>query len=106
MAKIPEELLKNAQKIQQTMDSLKNRLGYITVTGQAGGGMVEIEMNAKQELIGVRIEPEAVGDIEVLQDLILAAYNSAIEKVKDALNDQVGSYTDLIKDLLPDDLKF
>jgi DNA-binding YbaB/EbfC family protein len=106
MKKIPEELLKNAQRFQQTMDSLKNRLNDITVTGQAGGGMVEVDMNGKQELLGVRIEPNAVGDIEMLQDLILAAYNSAVDKIKDAVNDEVGAYTSLFKDLLPDDLKF
>jgi DNA-binding YbaB/EbfC family protein len=106
MNKIPDELLKNAQRFQQTMDSLKNKIGHITVTGQAGGGMVEVDMNGKQELTGVRIEPDAVGDIEMLQDLILAAYNSAAMKIKDAVNDEIGSYTGLIKDLLPDDLKF
>jgi DNA-binding YbaB/EbfC family protein len=106
MDKIPEEVLKNARRFQQTMDSFKNRLNDITVTGQAGGGMVEVDMNGKQEFLGVRIEPSAAGDIEMLQDLILAAYNSAVEKVKEATNDQIKAYTGLFNDLLPDNLKY
>jgi DNA-binding YbaB/EbfC family protein len=106
MEKIPEELLQNAHKFQKTIDNLKSKIDKITVTGQAGGGMVEVDMNGREEMTAVRIEPDAAGDIEMLQDLILAAYNSAVGKLKEAVNDELGSYTNMFKNLLPDSLKF
>jgi DNA-binding YbaB/EbfC family protein len=106
MDKIPLELLENAQKIQKTMDTLNASIGGITVTGSAGGGMVEIDMNGKQEMIAIRIEPDVTNDVDMLQDLILAAYNSAIEKVKDAVNNEIGSISNVLTKMIPDGVKF
>jgi DNA-binding YbaB/EbfC family protein len=102
---IPEDLLKNAQKFNSTMDKLKDKIGDIVVTGSAGGGMVEVDMNGKQEMLAVRIMDKSLaGDIEMLQDLILAAYNAAVEKVGEAVTKEIGSFTSILKKLLPDDL--
>ncbi|AEF86986.1 conserved hypothetical protein [Treponema primitia ZAS-2] len=90
----PFDILKNAQKIQEQMGSIQGKLGDITVTGSAGGGMVEIDMNGRMEVLGVRIRPEAVegqGDMEMLQDLVAAAFVSATDKMKEALNREMGS---------------
>jgi DNA-binding YbaB/EbfC family protein len=87
----PFDILKNAQKIQEQMGSFQEKLGGITVTGSAGGGMVEIEMNGRMEILGVRILPEAAADVEMLQDLVAAAFTSAAEKIKEALNREMGS---------------
>jgi DNA-binding YbaB/EbfC family protein len=88
----PFDILKNAQKIQEQMGSFQEKLGGITVTGSAGGGMVEIRMNGRMEVLGVRIQPEAAGDVEMLQDLVAAAFTGAAEKVKEALNREMGSF--------------
>jgi DNA-binding YbaB/EbfC family protein len=83
--------LKNAQKIQEQMGSFQAKLGGITETGSAGGGMVEIEMNGRMEILGVRILPEAAADVEMLQDLVAAAFAGAIDKIKEALNREMGA---------------
>ena len=89
----PFDILKNAQKIQEQMGAFQEKLGAITETGAAGGGMVEIDLNGKIELVAVRIAPEAMdsGDTEMLQDLITAAFSSALEKVKETINREMGA---------------
>ena len=87
----PFEVLKNAQKIQEQMGVFQEKLGLIKVTGYAGGGMIGIEMNGKMEVTAVRISPEAIGDLEMLQDLVTAAFNDTLEKVKEAVNKEMGT---------------
>ena len=74
------------------MGSFQEKLGGIQITGSAGGGMIEIDMNGRMEVLTIRIAPEAMegGDREMLQDLITAAFNSAMEKVREAINREVG----------------
>ncbi len=91
----PFELLKNAQRIQEQMGSFQEKLGGITVTGSAGGGMVEIAMNGRLEVIGVRIAPEAVdpSDVGMLQDLVKAAFADAADRAREAIRSEVGAMT-------------
>ena len=93
----PFDLLKNAQKMQEQMNGLQEKLANITATGYAGGGLVEVDINGKLELVAVRIAPEAMdgADTEMLQDLILAAFNDGMSKVKDEIGSEVGSMTGL-----------
>jgi len=88
----PFDLLKNAQKIQEQMGVLQEKLGTIRVTGSAGGGMAQIDMSGKMEVLAVRISPEAMaeGDREFLQDLVAAAFNNAMEKAREAVSQEVG----------------
>jgi len=88
----PFDILKNAQKIQEQMGAFQEKLGAIRVTGSAGGGMAELDLNGKMEVLALRISPEAMeeGDRELLQDLIVAAFNNAMEKVREAINSEVG----------------
>jgi DNA-binding YbaB/EbfC family protein len=89
----PMDILKNAQKLQEQMGSFQDKLAGIAVTGSAGGGMVEIELNGKFEVLAVRIAPEVVdvSDIEMLQDLIAAAFASGVEKIQEAIKNEVGT---------------
>jgi DNA-binding YbaB/EbfC family protein len=87
----PFEVLKNAQKLQEQMSEIQEKLGDILVTGSVGGGMVEIDMNGRMEMVAVRIAPELSDDLAMLQDLIVAAYTSASDKVKEALRNEMGS---------------
>jgi DNA-binding YbaB/EbfC family protein len=89
----PFDLLKNAQKFQEQMGSLQERLELITAAGSSGGGMVEVSLNGRLELLSIRIAPEAVdpADVEMLQDLIVAAFTAAVEKIKEAVNAEMGA---------------
>jgi DNA-binding YbaB/EbfC family protein len=89
----PFDILKNAQKIQEQMGAFQEKLGNIVANGSAGGGMVEVDLNGRMELVAVRIAPDAVDpdDIEILQDLIIAAYTNAQEKIKEAINREMGT---------------
>jgi DNA-binding YbaB/EbfC family protein len=89
----PFEILKNAQKIQEQFGSIQERLKGIRVMGASGGGMVEIELDGKFEMLAVRIAPETMagGDTEMLQDLIMAAFADGMTKVKEAIGAEIGS---------------
>lgn len=90
----PFDILKNAQKLQEQMGSFQEKLGEITETGSAGGGMVEVELNGRMEVIAVRISPEVVdpSDITMLQDLTAAAIEAAMEKVKERVKKEMGVF--------------
>jgi DNA-binding YbaB/EbfC family protein len=89
----PFDLLKNAQKIQEQMNGFQEKLGDITATGASGAGLVEIDLNGRMEVIAVRIAPEALTDVEMLQDLIIAAFTDVMAKVKEAITSEVGAMT-------------
>ncbi|MDR1353453.1 MAG: YbaB/EbfC family nucleoid-associated protein [Treponema sp.] len=99
----PFDLLKNAQKIQEQMGSFQEKLGDIVVTGSAGGGMAEITLNGKMEVVSIRLEPAVVNpqDIPMLQDLIAAAFSNALEKVKEAVNREVGAIAGIPNGVFP-----
>jgi DNA-binding YbaB/EbfC family protein len=88
----PFDILKNAQKIQEQMGSFQEKLATIVVTGSAGGGMVEIDINGKMDVQAVRIAPEAAEDIQMLQDLIAAAFTNALEKIRERTGAEMGSF--------------
>ena len=92
--------MKNLQQMQQIMkqvqqlqEQLQKQLDDLVVEVSAGGGMVAVKMNGQKHLIAVNIEKEvfASGDLEMLQDLILAAVNEATRKVDDQLASRVGN---------------
>ncbi len=77
-------ILKQAQQMQGQMAKMQEQMATMEITGAAGGGMVEITMNGKNEVRKVRIDPAAVdtSDMEMLEDLIAAAFNDARAKVQ------------------------
>jgi len=87
----PFDILKNASKIQEQMSGFQEKLGSITATGASGGGLVEADINGKLELTAVRIAPEAMTDAEMLQDLIIAAFNDGMTKVRETITGEVGA---------------
>ncbi|MDR3123715.1 MAG: YbaB/EbfC family nucleoid-associated protein [Treponema sp.] len=101
MAINPFDILKNAQKIQEQMGSFQEKLSGIVETGSAGGGMVEIKMNGRMEVLGVRILPEAVADVEMLQDLVAAAFAGATGKIREALSREMGALMGMAGGLPP-----
>ena len=97
MKNIPNmgNLLKQAQQFQSKMAKLQEELAERTVEASSGGGMVTVVANGRQEILSITIDPEVVdrNDIEMLQDLILAAVNDALARAKSMLNEEMGKLT-------------
>jgi len=79
-----QSLMKQAQQMQQKLIEAQQQLEELQVTGTASGGMVSITCNGKKEILAVSIKPEVVDadDVEMLEDLVLAAINDAYSKAK------------------------
>ena len=84
----PQQLMKQAQQLQERM---QKQMAELKVEGNAGGGMVTVTMNGAKQVLSLKIDPEAVSkdDVEMLQDLILAAINDAHRKVDEQLGQQM-----------------
>ena len=80
------DLMRNAGKIQETVQKATEQLGQVQVEASAGGGVVSARANGRMEVIGVRIDPKllADGDTELLEDLVTAAVNQALAKAREA----------------------
>ena len=88
-------LLKQAQEMHTKIAQLQEEMAGKTVEASSGGGMVNIVMNGKQEVISIRIDPEVVNreEIEMLQDLIAAAMNEAIRKSHEMMTEEMKKIT-------------
>ena len=89
----PFDILKNAQKIQEQVGEFQEKLNTLSATGSAGGGMVEIDLNGKMDVIDVRIAPEAMEDRDMLQDLIAAAFSNGMERIRELINSEMSAIT-------------
>jgi nucleoid-associated protein EbfC len=89
------DMMKQAQVLQEKLARLQEEAGKKTVEATAGGGMVTVVANGKQEILSIKIDPEVVNtnEIEMLQDLILAAVNEARRKAQELVADQMKSMT-------------
>ncbi len=87
--------MKQAQKLQKKMLKMQEELATKTVEATAGGGMVKVIANGSQKIEAITLEPEVVDpeDIEMLQDLILAATNDALNKSQEMVSAQMGKLT-------------
>ena len=88
-------IMKQAQQLQAKMAKIQEELSEKTVEASAGGGMITVVANGKQELISIHIEKEVIDpdDPEMLQDLVLAAVNDALTRAKDMMNQEMGKLT-------------
>ena len=88
-------LMKQAQKLQAKMAEMQAEVGNRTVTAQAGGGMVEAVANGRLELISLRIDPEVAtpDDVDMLQDLVLAAINEALNRAREMMAQEMAKLT-------------
>ncbi len=88
----PKQLMKQVQQMQEQM---QQRMAELRVEGSAGGGMVKATMNGQKELLSISIDKEAVdpNDVEMLQDLVVAAINEASRKVDEEMQSQLGAMT-------------
>jgi nucleoid-associated protein EbfC len=85
------DLMKQAQKMRAEMERIQAEAAAKTVEGSAGGGMVTVVANGKGEILSLRIDPEVVRgeDLEMLQDLVVAAANDALRKARDLLTQEI-----------------
>jgi DNA-binding YbaB/EbfC family protein len=88
-------MMKQAQKLQARMMEMQAELGNRTVSAQVGGGMVEAVANGRQELVSLRIDPEVVvpEDVDMLQDLIQAAVNEALNRSREMMAAEMAKLT-------------
>ena len=84
-----QQMMKQAQQMQ---DRLQKQMADLRVEATAGGGMVTVVMSGQKQLLSLKLDPEVVSkdDVEMLQDLIVAAINDAHRKVDDAMSQQLG----------------
>ena len=88
-------LMKQAQKMQKQMEDAQKQLEVMEVEASAGGGAVTVKVSGKKEVLSVTIDPEVVDpdDVEMLQDLIVAAVNEAMRKVEEASQSAMSKVT-------------
>ncbi len=91
----PMDLLKNMGQLQETMQEAQRKLRETRVTGTAGGDMVRLEMNGEFTVLNVEIAPEVIDpdDKEMLQDLIRAAHNDGVAKIRASIQENLSSLT-------------
>ncbi|MFJ7730164.1 YbaB/EbfC family nucleoid-associated protein [Neobacillus sp. NPDC097160] len=90
-----QNMMKQMQKMQKKMAEAQEELGQQKIEGTAGGGMVTVIVTGHKEIVDVQIKPEAVDpdDVEMLQDLVLAATNDALKKAEELTNNTMGQFT-------------
>jgi DNA-binding YbaB/EbfC family protein len=82
-----QQMMQQAQRMQEKM---QQEIALIKVEATAGGGMVTVQMDGQKNLTSIKIDPEVAGDVEMLQDLVLAASNDAAKKVDEESQKKMG----------------
>jgi DNA-binding YbaB/EbfC family protein len=88
--KMPGNMQAMMQQAQKMQEKLQAEIAQIRVDGTAGGGMVSIKMDGQKNILAVKIDTEVAGDVEMLQDLVLAACNEAVKKVDEESQKKMG----------------
>jgi len=90
-----QNMMKQMQKMQKKMAEAQEELGEKRIEGTAGGGMVTVTVSGHKEILEVKIKPEVVDpdDIEMLEDLVLAATNDALKKAEELTASTMGQFT-------------
>jgi hypothetical protein len=88
-------IMKEAQRLQQQMERMQAEVAQKKVEATAGGGMVTVEANGKQEIVSIKIDPEVINrdDAQMLEDLVLAACNEALRKSRELVQQELGKLT-------------
>jgi DNA-binding YbaB/EbfC family protein len=88
-------MMKEAQKLQEQMLAMQEEIAKKKVEATAGGGMVTVEANGRQELVSIKIDPEVINkdDAQMLEDLVLAACNEALRKSRELIQQELGKLT-------------
>ncbi|TNJ35082.1 YbaB/EbfC family nucleoid-associated protein [Arenimonas terrae] len=87
------QLMQQAQRMQDNLKKAQEELANIEVLGQSGGGMVKITLTGKMECRSVRIDPSVLADPEMLEDLVAAAFNDAVNKANEESGKRMSAAT-------------
>ena len=88
--KLPGNMQQMMQQAQQMQAKMQQEVALIKVTATAGGGMVTVAMDGQKNLLSVKIDPEVAGDVEMLQDMVLAACGEAVKQVEAQIQQKMG----------------
>ncbi len=88
--KLPGNMQAMMKQAEQMQKKMQEEIALIRVEATAGGGMVTVGMDGKKMVTSVKIDPEVAGDVEMLQDMMLAAFNEASKKVDEATQEKMG----------------
>jgi nucleoid-associated protein EbfC len=88
--KLPGNMQAMMKQAQQMQEKMAHEIAQIRVEASSGGGMVTVKMDGNKNLLGVKIDPEVAGDVEMLQDMVLAACNEAVKKVEEESKQKMG----------------
>jgi len=88
--KLPGNMQQMMRQAQQMQEKLQEEIRQIRVEASAGGGMVTVHMDGQKNLLSVKIDPEVAGDVEMLQDMVVAAANEAVKKVDEQIKGKMG----------------
>ena len=88
--KMPGNMQSMMKQAQQMQAKLQEQVAQIRVEASSGGGMVSVKMDGHKNVLGVKIDPEVAGDVEMLQDMMMAAFNEAAKKVDDEAQGKMG----------------
>jgi hypothetical protein len=88
--KLPGNMQQVMRQAQQMQDKLQQEIAQIKVEATAGGGMVTVQMDGQKNLLSVKIDPEVAGDVEMLQDMVVAACSEAVKKVDAETKQKMG----------------
>jgi DNA-binding YbaB/EbfC family protein len=88
--KLPGNMQQMMRQAQQMQEKLQQEISQIKVDATAGGGMVAVQMDGQKSVLSVKIDPEVAGDVEMLQDMIVAAVNEAAKKVDEQIRHKMG----------------
>ncbi|HZQ51932.1 MAG TPA: YbaB/EbfC family nucleoid-associated protein [Bryobacteraceae bacterium] len=88
--KVPGNMQAMMKQAQQMQQKLQEEIAAIRVEAGAGGGMVSVKMDGHKNVLAVKIDPEVAGDVEMLQDMMMAAFNEAAKKVDEEAQGKMG----------------
>ncbi|MCX6626905.1 MAG: YbaB/EbfC family nucleoid-associated protein [Candidatus Solibacter sp.] len=88
--KLPGNMQQMMRQAQQMQEKMQQDIALIKVTATSGGGMVTVSMDGQKNLLSVKIDPEVAGDVEILQDMVLAACGEAVKQVEAQIQQKMG----------------
>ena len=88
--KLPGNMQQMMRQAQQMQEKMQQEIALIKVDATAGGGMITVQMDGQKNLLSVKIDPEVAGDVEMLQDMIVAACGEAVKQVEAQIQQKMG----------------
>ncbi len=87
------DMMKQIQQAGEKMQDVQKQLEKIVAYGEAGGGMVKVSVSGKQKMLGLTIDPDIMDDVEMVQDLVLAAVNNALDESARLAQEEISKVT-------------